>query len=202
MENQLTEIICILDRSGSMQSLQEETVKGLNAFMDQQRTEFGRCNFSLVQFNHEVKLSVARVPVKLVERFSLADYKPFGYTALYDAIGETLNQATRIFNKLEGTEKPAAVLVYIITDGQENASRSYNASGISRMIEQLSATGIWSFEFFAANINTFASAQEIGIKRENATSWAFDVQGVDLMSKDMCKKASMIRAKSLRSNQK
>jgi len=91
--------------------------------MDQQRSEFGRCNFSLVQFNHEVKLSVTRVPVKPFERFSLAVYKPFGNTDLYDAIGETLNQATKIFNKLEGVDKPAAVLVYIITDVQKNASR-------------------------------------------------------------------------------
>lgn len=193
MKNTYTEILCILDRSGSMQVLQQETIDGLNIFIDQQQHADGQCNFSLVQFNHQLKLSALRTPIQTMSKLRLIDYNPYGYTALYDAIGESLQQSLQIVFKLPKLKRPDHVLVYIITDGQENCSKNYSASRVRHLIKQLSSTGIWTFEFFGANINAMASAEEIGLKAENAHSWSFDEQGIDEVTKYISNKTLNIR---------
>ena len=118
MENQnLTEIICILDKSGSMGSLQQETITGLNQFLNDQKQEEGLCHFTLVQFNQEVTTSIKRLPIRNVPDLTAQSYQPGGYTALYDAVGITLNTAIETqFYPPQG-RIPGRALVFIIPMG-------------------------------------------------------------------------------------
>jgi hypothetical protein len=195
MENTLAEIICIIDKSGSMQALKDETVNGLNTFIENQKSEESPCNFTLVQFNQELEVSIMRRPICEVAKLHSENYKPFGYTALYDALGITLKKAIETIFLLPADLKPNKVMVFIITDGLENASRFYNKSVVQDLIRKLVNNNQWEFEFYGANINSFAEAENLGLTRDKATNWNFNKQGIDTMVGDMSKKAAAFRKK-------
>ena len=188
MENQSrTEIICILDKSGSMQTLQSETIAGLNQFIKEQKQEEGQCNFTLVQFNQDVVLKIKRQPIREVTPLNTASYQPSGYTALLDAVGQTLKAAMETVFMLPVNENPDNVLVFIITDGMENASRHYTKEQISKMVVDLTVNKGWEFQFFGANVDAFGEAQNIGISADKADAWDYNRDGM----KDMMNKMSM-----------
>lgn len=193
MENSNTEIICIIDKSGSMEALKNETITGLNNFIKSQQNEESPCNFSLVQFNHELSATIVREPIKNVAELKAKDYNPYGYTALYDALGITLKKAVEAIFTLPAESKPDKVMVFIITDGLENASRYYSKAVIQELIEKLVQNNKWEFEFFGANINSFAEAESIGLKREKANNWEFSKGGIDQMVDSMSEKAMAFR---------
>lgn len=193
MENQLTEIICILDRSGSMQPLRTETVNAINTFIRKQQRIAGMCKLSLVQFNHDLNLTFARKTINDVEQLHVKDYEPFGYTALYDAIGLTLNRAMETLFKLIPSQKPNKVMVFIITDGLENASRFYNRASVKEMIERLETNNGWDFNFFGANIDFFTEATNIGIKKNKTENWNFNEAGLHGMVDKMSTKTALFR---------
>ena len=194
MENQnSTEIICILDKSGSMGSLQQETIAGLNQFVKDQKQEEGECNFTLIQFNQEVITSIKRQPIRKVPNLTEESYRPDGYTALLDAVGITLNKAIENQFYLPQGQSPERVLVFIITDGMENASRKYSKAQIQTLIENLSTVKGWEFQFFGANIDAFGEAQNIGISRDKANQWAYNKEGVNSMMNEMSMKSSEFR---------
>lgn len=196
MEKQsITEIICILDKSGSMDSLQTETITGLNQFIEEQKQEPGSCNFSLVQFNQEVRTSIPRTPIRQVSLLTSSSYQPNGYTALLDAVGGTLKRTMEAHFMLPATETPDKVIVFIITDGYENASKRYNRTQVAEMITQLQINKGWEFQFFGANIDAFGEAQGIGINREQADNWDYNVAGVNMMMRKMGDKAKEVRSK-------
>ena len=194
MENQnLTEIICILDKSGSMGSLQQETITGLNQFLNDQKQEEGLCHFTLVQFNQEVTTSIKRQPIRNVPYLTAESYQPGGYTALYDAVGITLNTAIETQFYLPQGQSPERVLVFIITDGMENASKKYTKPQIQKLVENLSTSKGWEFEFFGANIDAFGEAQNIGVSKDKAYQWAYSKEGVSEMMNEMNVKSSEFR---------
>ena len=191
----LTEIICILDKSGSMDSLRAETITGLNQFIEDQKQEPGLCNFSLVQFNHEVVTSISRCPIQNIKPLHSASYKPDGYTALLDAVGGTLKRAMEAHFLLPAGQAPDKVLVFIITDGHENASRLYSRVQVGNMIKQLQTNKGWEFQFFGANIDAFGEAQNIGIGRDQADSWDASGLGVVDLYQKMGDRAKEVRSK-------
>ncbi len=193
MENSITEIICIVDKSGSMETLKNETIDGLNNFIKSQQVEESACNFSLVQFNQELSATIVRQPIKNVALLQTQDYQPNGYTALYDALGTTLQKAVQTIFTLPNELKPNKVMVFIITDGLENASRRYTKSSVQNLISKLTNNNGWEFEFYGANINSFAEAESIGVSRDKATNWEFNKFGVDTMVFEMSEKASAFR---------
>lgn len=194
MENQgVTEIICILDKSGSMESLQQETIAGLNQFLNIQKQEGGLCNFTLVQFNEEVSTSIKRQSIQNVPDLTRKSYQPIGYTALFDAVGMTLNTAIESQFNLQHGQSPQRVLVFIITDGHENASRQFTKIQIQQMIQNLSMNKGWEFEFFGANIDAFGEAQNIGISKDKAYQWAYSKDGVNDMISEMNLKSTEFR---------
>ncbi len=198
MENKTTtEIICILDKSGSMQALQQETIEGLNQFVKDQQKEAGICNFTLVQFNHEVTTTLKRVPVASVPELTTALYEPNGYTALLDAVGFTLKSAMEIQFYLPAAETPDNVIVFIITDGMENASRRYSKEKVKQMVEQLTVNKGWEFQFYGANIDAFGEAQNLGISRKDADSWDYNKEGLKTMMKDMSQKSTDFRKRKI-----
>jgi uncharacterized protein YegL len=194
MENtNATEVICLIDKSGSMETLRQETIDGLNTFIEEQQHDSSTCNFTLVQFNQQVSVSLLRQPMQSMRKLTLQDYKPWGYTALYDALGMTLNQSIKSLYMLPELEKPSKVLVTIITDGLENASRTYTKRAIQKLIQTLTEVNGWEFQFFGANIDAFAEAENIGLKRDKAESWNFDKGGIEAMIKSMSQKSSDFR---------
>jgi len=196
MEKQLlTEIICILDKSGSMDSLQSETIIGLNQFIEEQKQEPGLCNFTLVQFNQEISTSISRTPMLNVSPLTRKSYEPSGYTALLDAVGGTLKRTIEAHFMLPPLQAPDKVLVFIITDGHENASRRYSRAHVASLIQNLQTNKGWEFQFFGANIDAFGEAQGIGISRDQADTWDPDADGMDLMMKKMGERAREVRGK-------
>ncbi len=193
MENSITEIICIVDKSGSMETLKNETIDGLNNFIKSQQVEDTACNFSLVQFNQELSATIVRQPIKQVRLLHSQDYQPNGYTALYDALGTTLQKAVQTIFTLPKELKPNKVMVFIITDGLENASRRYTKATVQTLISKLTNNNGWEFEFYGANINSSAEAESIGVSRDKATNWDFNKFGVDIMVFEMSEKASAFR---------
>lgn len=194
MENQsVTEIICILDKSGSMESLQHETIAGLNQFLTNQKKDTGSCNFTLVQFNQDVVPTIRRQPIQAVPPLNSRSYRPDGYTALLDAVGMTLNAAIETQFLMPKEQQPEKVLVFIITDGMENASRKFTKGQIEQLIKNLSSDKGWEFQFFGANIDAFGEAQGIGIDREQAYQWSYSKEGVSQMINEMSLKSSEFR---------
>lgn len=198
MENKIiTEIICILDKSGSMQSLQQETIEGLNQFVKDQQKEPGLCNFTLVQFNQEVTTTLKRIPVAAVPLLTKALYEPNGYTALLDAVGFTLKSAMEIQFYLPPAENPDNVIVFIITDGMENASRQYSKDKVKEMVEQLTVNKGWEFQFYGANIDAFGEAQNLGISKKDADSWNYNKEGLKSMMSNMSQKTTDFRKRKI-----
>jgi len=194
MENQsVTEIICILDKSGSMGSLQSETIAGLNQFIADQKKQEGSCNFTLVQFNQDVVPSIVRQKIDTVAELTSSSYQPNGYTALLDAVGITLNTAIETQFLLPKEQQPVRVLVFIITDGMENASRKFTKPSVEQLIKNLSTDKGWEFQFFGANIDAFGEAQDIGIDQDKAYQWSYSKQGVSEMMNAITIKSSEFR---------
>jgi len=190
-----TEIICILDKSGSMEILQAETISGLNQFIQEQKLEPGLCNFSLVQFNQGLETTISREAIQQVGKLTSKSYQPNGYTALLDAVGLTLKTAMETHFMLPADQAPDKVLVFIITDGQENASLKYKRAQVSDLINQLQMNKGWEFQFFGANIDSFGEAQGIGIAKEQADNWDYNKDGLNVMMKKMGDRAKEVRGK-------
>jgi len=186
------EIICILDKSGSMSPLAEETIKGLNVFLENQKTIEGSCHFSLIQFNHEITNSIARQPINQVEPLWAHAYRPEGLTALLDAIGITLNLFQYQNPNAGEISPPVQVLVFIITDGYENASKNYNKSQIKELITNLTNQG-WEFQFFGANMDSFSEAGGLGIDSANSLNWEHNQKGMHFMINAMNEKTKSFR---------
>lgn len=198
MENQnTTEIICILDKSGSMESLQAETLAGLNKFIKDQQQGEGACNFTLVQFNQHVSTLIKRQPIDNVLPLSASSYRPDGYTALFDAVGSTLQTAMETQYFLSKANTAERVLVFIITDGMENASTRYTKPLVQTMIQNLTTNKGWEFQFFGANIDAFGEAENIGISAQNAKQWNYNSEGVNFMMNEISEKSTQFRKRKI-----
>lgn len=166
-----TEILCINDRSGSMSSIERAAVQGFNAFIDEQRSVPGEARVSLVMFDDQYELKYQAKPLQQVPY--LESLEPRGWTALYDAIGRTMEEQGRRIAAEKWADK---VIVVIVTDGAENKSRIYRQPQIKTMIEHAQENG-WAFVFLAANIDAFATGASLGIARDYTYSFAANAAG-------------------------
>lgn len=164
-----TEIIVILDRSGSMESVCTEAIGGFNAFVQKQREEPGEARITLVQFDHEHLLSYEGKDVPLVDNLSRDTYKPRGATALNDALGRTLREQGERITKDGWADK---VIVCVITDGMENSSKEWTAQAVKDLVKEREATG-WSFAFLFAGLTEIqarATTQGYGVDLNSANN--------------------------------
>ena len=166
-----SELIVIADRSGSMATINQAACRGFNSFIDEQRSVPGEARVTLAMFSDTYRLPYQAAPLAYVPY--LESLNPGGMTAMYDAIGKTLDEQGRRIRAESWAEK---VIVVIITDGQENASRRYNATDIKQMIGHAREHN-WEFVFLAANIDTFRTADMLGIQREYSYSFAANAAG-------------------------
>ena len=190
-----SDIIAIIDRSGSMKAMKDEAIGAFNAFLDEQKQLEGEAKLSLVLFDHEY-LKVYEA-INLQEASELTDetFQPRGTTALFDAVGRAIDDAGSRFAALPETERPEQVIVCILTDGVENASSDYSLARVAEMIKLQQEVYSWSFVFLAANQDAFAAGAQLNIHASSTVSF--------VASKDGTKqafKAMSARVKNLRMN--
>jgi hypothetical protein len=191
-----SEIVCIVDRSGSMDAVREDAIGGFNAFVRAQREEPGEARLTLVLFNHGYERPMERVPLAEVPELTEATYRPGGTTALHDAIGRTLHDLGARLEALPAAERPESVVVAILTDGLENASRDYSAAQVSEAVGARRAEG-WEFVFLAAGQDAVTSAARVNIPSADAMPFRASKKGTNaafaLMSRAVSDKRSKRR---------
>ena len=180
MKNKITELVFILDKSGSMSGLESDTIGGYNAMLKKQQEEPGEAIVTTVLFDDNYELLHDRTNIKGIKSITEKEYYVGGLTALLDAIGKTISKivnATRHTAKEHQAEK---VIFVITTDGMENASREYDHHKVKEMIEHQKARYNWEFIFLGANIDAVSTARDIGISEDRAVKYHADGEGTIL----------------------
>lgn len=158
-----TEIVVLLDRSGSMRAMQEEAIGGFNHFLEDQKKEPGEARITLVQFDHVYELSYSGVPVAEARPLTPESYQPRGTTAYLDALGKVINDTGSRLAALPEEQRPNKVLVIVITDGMENASSEFTTQQVLEMVKRQREVYKWDFMFMASNEDALAHAQRLGV---------------------------------------
>jgi uncharacterized protein YegL len=178
MKENLTEIVAILDRSGSMEHLTNDTIGGFNTFLKGQKEISGEAVLTTVLFNDSYILLHDRVDINKIKPITNKEYIAQGSTALLDAMGKTINDIGLKLHNTAENERPCKVIFFIITDGEENASVEYSNEKIKEMVELQRNTYSWEFIFLGANIDSFGVAHSIGISADRAFDYEADSEGV------------------------
>jgi len=156
----LTAIVAVVDRSGSMAAIRDDAIEGFNRFVHGQRVAPGEATLSLILFDHEYQEPYRTEKILAVPFLDQSTYAPRGQTALYDAIGRAITTLDEDIEKLPDAEQPEKVVVVILTDGQENASREYKRDQVQAMIDQRREVRGWQFVFLAADQNALQDARQ------------------------------------------
>jgi hypothetical protein len=187
VQNDLTEIAYVLDRSGSMQTLASDAIGGFNSFLSSQQQLEGHANFTLVLFDQEYLVVHKSVDIRQVPPLDAQTYVPRGQTALLDAVGRTIDDVGAHLTRLSEARRPAKVIIAIFTDGLENASRVYTTERLAASIKHQQEKYNWEFLFLAANQDAIATASTIAIPAAQAMNFAASPIGVresqDMLSK-------------------
>lgn len=180
MKEELTELVFILDKSGSMAGLESDTIGGYNAMLAKQAAIEGRCLITTVLFDHRYQLLHDRIDIRAVRPLTEKDYQAGGSTALLDAMGRTLDKIISIQKHTAPDYRAQKVIFVIITDGQENSSRDYSPDQIKQMVEFQKEQYGWEFIFLGANIDAIVTASAFGIGSDRALDYLADQQGTEL----------------------
>ena len=180
MKKNLTELVFILDRSGSMAGLEQDTIGGFNAMMKKQRREPGEALISTVLFDSESQVIHDRVPLDQVPVLTEEEYYVRGCTALLDAVGGAIHHISNVHKYARREDVPERTLFVITTDGLENASRRYSYEKVKAMIERQKKEYGWEFLFLGANIDAAAEAKRFGISEDRAVTYKCDAAGTKL----------------------
>lgn len=172
------EIIFALDRSGSMMLGKNDYIGGFNAFLAEQREIPGECLVTLAQFNEHYGTVYAGQPIAEVEPLTLATFKTFGQTALYDALCRLIDETGARLSMLSAPERPDKVIVVILTDGEENASRRYTLEDASARIRHQREVYQWEFIYLGANQDAFKVGKDLGVDPINTQSFTDDKIGI------------------------
>lgn len=163
MKDDLCEIVCIVDRSGSMQPIRKDAIGGFNKFLEDQKKLSGEAQLSLVLFNTEFNQVHAGVPIADVPELTDDTYVPAGMTALLDAVAKTIDEVGTRLAELPEDERPAKVVVCILTDGCENSSREYTLAQVKEKITTQREQWGWEFIYLGANQDAFAEGAKLGV---------------------------------------
>ncbi len=177
--NKTTELVFILDRSGSMAGLEADTMGGFNAMLEKQKKQEGDCFVTTVLFDHELLTLHDRLPLQQVRPMTGEDYQVRGCTALLDAIGETVRHIEGIHKYARREDVPDQTIFVITTDGMENASKRYTQKTVKELVEKKKEAG-WEFLFLGANIDAVSTAGGFGIGKDRAVTFTNDSEGVRL----------------------
>lgn len=180
MNENITELVFILDRSGSMGGLESDTIGGYNAVLKQHRAGEGTAFVNTILFDNEIEVLHDRVNIAQVADLTAKDYWVRGCTALLDAVGGAISHTEKVHRYLPEDHKPGHTIFVVTTDGLENASRKYSRAQVKKMIEEKQALG-WEFFFLGANIDAVAEAASLGISEDRAATYLADGAGTAVM---------------------
>lgn len=184
MNTKLTELVFILDRSGSMSGLEADTIGGFNGMINKQKNQEDAVNVTTVLFDDQVEVIHDRFSLDLVSPLTEEDYYVRGCTALLDAVGATIQKMSNIQKRLPEEHRAGKVIFVITTDGHENSSKEFSYGQIKEMIEQKKKEG-WEFLFLGANIDAGYEAERIGISRDRSVTYENDSKGVEINFKSV-----------------
>lgn len=192
MKKNLTEIVFILDRSGSMSGLEKDTIGGFNAMLEKQKKEEGEAFVSTILFDHMSEVLHDRLPIKAVKPMSDSEYFVRGNTALLDAVGDAIHHIMNIHKYARAEDVPEYTLFVITTDGMENASHRYRSEDIRKLISTQQGKG-WQFLFLGANIDAVGTAVSYGIDAANAVDYYADSTGTEVCYDAVSEAVSAVR---------
>ncbi len=193
-KNNITELVFIIDRSGSMAGLESDTIGGFNAMIEKQKKLDGECYVSTILFDNVSEVLHDRIKLSKISKMTDKDYTVRGCTALIDAIGEAIHHIGSIHKYARPEDVPEHTLFVITTDGMENASHIYDSGTVKKMIEERKEKDNWEFIFIGANIDAVETAVHIGINKENAVNYNSDSKGTKIMYNAVSKAVGKVRA--------
>ncbi len=194
MKKNLTELVFILDKSGSMSGLEADTIGGFNAMIDKQRREAGEALVSTVLFDTDCTVVHDRVNLADVPKLTEREYCPGGCTALLDALGGAIRHIGNVHKYAREEDVPERTLFVVTTDGMENASRRYTSDQVKAMIQRQKAKYDWEFLFLGANIDAVETAGRYGIDPDRAVNYHADREGTRLNYRVVAEAISSVRA--------
>lgn len=192
-KNNTTELVFILDRSGSMAGLEQDTIGGFNAMIAKQKREEGEAYVSTILFANDSRVIHDRIPLSQVSEMTEKEYFVGGCTALIDAIGGAIQHVGNIHKYARPEDVPAHTMFIITTDGQENASHQYSSDTVKKMIERQKEKYGWEFLFIGANIDAVETAAKFGIGRDRAVNYHADKVGTRVLYNAMAEPISAMR---------
>lgn len=193
-KNNITELVFILDRSGSMHGLEADTIGGFNSMIQQQKKEQGEVYVSTILFDNQSTVLHDRIRLKDVPDMTTEEYMVGGATALLDAIGGAIHHIRNIHKYARPEDVPANTMFIITTDGQENASHMYSSDKVKKMIQKQKAKYGWEFLFIGANIDAVETAENFGIEKNRAVNYHADKTGTQVLYKALAKPVSAMRS--------
>ncbi|MEW6696110.1 MAG: vWA domain-containing protein [Bacillota bacterium] len=192
MKKGLTELVFILDKSGSMGGLETDTIGGYNSMLKQKAVE-GECHITTVLFDNNYELLHDRIDIKAVSPITEKEYQVGGSTALLDAIGRTIHKIGNAQKHTAADYRAEKVMFVIITDGEENSSREYSSEKVKAQIERQKTKYGWEFIFLGANINAVETASRFGVSADRAQNFHADNEGVELNFRVMSEAVATFR---------
>lgn len=198
MKKDLTELVFILDRSGSMASLTQDTIGGFNSLIEKQKAVDGECLVSLVLFDNNSEVVYDRVPLKDIPVLTDKEYYARGCTALIDALGGSIHHIGNVHKYAREEDVPEKTMFIVTTDGMENASTNYTSDRVKAMITRQQEKYGWEFLFLGANIDAVETARRYGIRENRAVRFHNDHEGVELNYKVLSEAVSSYRCMNLR----
>lgn len=193
MKKNCTELVFILDRSGSMAGLERDTIGGFNAMIEKQKKQEGECLVNTVLFSNDAEVIHDRVPLERIEPMTDRDYTVGGCTALLDAIGGAIRHISTVYKYARPEDVPEHTLFVITTDGMENASRRFSADEVRAMIERQKREHGWEFLFVGANIDAVQTAKRFGIAEDRAVNYHADCKGTRVVYETLSKAVWSVR---------
>ena len=193
MKNNITELVFILDRSGSMHGLESDTIGGFNSLIDKQKMTEGKCYVSTVLFDDECKVLHDRVKLENVKPMTHNDYQVGGCTALIDAIGGAIKHIGNIHKYARPEDAPAKTMFVITTDGMENASHKFSSDEVKKMIKRQKEKYGWEFLFIGANIDAVETAATFGIDKNRAVNYHADKKGTKVVYENVSEAVKYLR---------
>ncbi len=194
MNNNLTEIVFILDRSGSMQGLEADTIGGFNSMVEKQKKEPGEALLSTVLFSNRSEVVYDRVDIQKVEPMTDRQYCAYGSTALLDAIGDAIHHIADVHKYAREEDRPGKTIFVITTDGMENSSRRYSYEKVQQMVKHEQEKYSWEFLFLGANMDAITEAQRFGFRADRAVRYNCDSAGTSLNYEVLSKTISDVRS--------
>lgn len=194
MKNNTTELVFILDRSGSMSGLESDTIGGFNAMIDKQKKQDGECYVSTVLFDNVSEVLHDRVKLADIKPMTDNEYTVRGCTALIDAIGGAIHHIGNVHKYARKEDVPEHTVFVITTDGMENASRKYSSDKVKRMIERQKEEHGWEFLFIGANIDAVETAAQYGIDKDKAVNYNADKIGTEILYQSVSAVVGSVRA--------